>query len=330
MAGFSVGSLSTYTVEGRSDIKRKIVFGAVSIPLVTVYEGIKYSEKIPYMTSDPVFQALSGCSAQNSSGDGGTFADITLTVDTFGIENEWCFDTLRNKFTQKYLRAGANMDENAATAEFMNTVMEDKDARVTKKFEIAMWQSSKTQGGSNTDYKQFNGLLQSLETVGGYVNSQTVAGTSHTSITTSNVITIFNNVWLATPSDLRRQTDTVTVCGEDTFDKLVIALTNANMFHYKYDGSTPRYELQMPGTGQRIVGVPGLNADNNSALPAMFKNRILTFNKAQAYLGTDLVSDINDSMVWYEKKDKKLYSTETYRFTTGWMFPDQVVSFATA
>lgn len=326
--GFTVSSLSNYTVEERGELRRKAIYGAVSMDLFTVVEGIKYSEKLPYFTTAPAMQADTTCATLNESGDGGTFAQITLTVDGIKYEDGWCFKDLETKFTKKFLRSGSKLDENSAT-ELMNTIVDDYFGQVAKIHESAIWQSSKTQGGSNANYKRFNGFIQTLETAGGYINQQTVAGTAYTSITTANVVTIFQNQWLATPADVKRRDDLITVCGDDTFDKLVIALTNLNLYHYTTDSSVPNRELTLPGTNMRIKAVPGLNADNNSALPALFKNRILTFRKDQAIVGTDLINDVDDVMAWYEKKDDKFYMRTRFKLTTGWFFPEQVVSFAT-
>lgn len=330
MAGFTVSSLSNYTVEDKADLKLKGVYGAVSMPLFTVREGIKYSEKLPYLTTDPQMQADSTCASINVSGDGGTIAQITLTVDGIKFEDGWCFKDLESKFTQKYLRAGAKIDENSAN-ELVNTIMDDYTARIAKKMEAAIWQSSKTQGGSNTNFKQFNGFLQTLETAGGYVNQQTVAGTSYASITTANVLTIMDNQWLAVPADLKRNDNLVTAMGDDTFDKLIIALKNANNYNWTATSADAgKRELVYPGTTMKIVAVPGLNADNNSSLPAVFKNRIITFEKDNLVVGTDMISDMDDWTTWYETKEDKLYTRNRYKITTGVFFTDRVVSFATA
>lgn len=328
MAGFTTSSLSNYTVEDQAELREKAIYGPVSMPLFTVVEGIKYSEKLPYFTTAPAMQADTTCASQNVSGDGGTFAQITLTVDGVKYEDGWCFKDLESKFTKKYLRKGAKLDEGSAT-ELMNTLINNYYGEIAKIHEYAIWQASKTQNTFNTNLKQFNGFIQSLETVGGYVNQQTVAGTSYTSITTANVLTIFQNQWLATPADIKRNDNLITVCGDDTFDKLVIALTNANLYHYNTNGATPVREMMLPGTHMKIKAVPGLNGDNDSRLPAAFKNRILTFYKEQAVVGTDMVSDMESDMTWYEKKDDKFYLRSRYKLTTGWFFPSQVVSFAT-
>lgn len=330
MAGFTTSGLSNYTIEDKADLKLKGVFGAVSMPLFTIREGIKSAEKLPYVTTDPKMQADTTCASQNVSGDGGTFAQITLTVDGIKYEDGWCFKDLEAKFTQKFLRSGAKMDENAAN-QVMDVIFQDYTARLAKVHEIAIWQSSKTQGGSNTNFKQFNGFIQTLETAGGYVNQQTVAGTSYTSITTANILTIMDNQWLATPADLKRNDGLVTCMGDDTFDKLIIALKNANNYNWTATSADAgKRELVYPGTTMKVVAVPGLNADNNASLPALFKNRIITFEKDNFVVGTDMISDMEDWMTWYEKKDDKFYSRLRYKLTTGVFFTDRVVSFATA
>jgi len=327
MAGFTVSSLSNYTIEDKADLKLKGVYGAVSMPLFTVREGIKSSEKLPYVTTDPAMQADTTCATVNASGDGGTFAQMTLSVTGIKFEDSWCFKDLESKFTQKYLRAGAKIDENAATA-LLDQIMTDYTARIAKKMEMAIWQSATTNTFS-TDLKQFNGFLKTLDAAGGYVNSQTYASTSVTAITTSNVISIFQNQWLATPADLKRNDNLITVCGDDTFDKLLIALANANLYHYNGNNGLPSREITLFGTSMKIKAVPGLNADNNSNLPAAYKNRIITFEKDNLVVGTDLISDMDDWATWYEMKDDKLYTRNRYKIATGIFFTDRVVSFAT-
>jgi hypothetical protein len=47
-------------------------------------------------------------------------------------------------------------------------------------------------------------------------------------------------------------------------------------------------------------------------------------------VGTDMISDQDDWVTWFEKKDDKLYTRNKFKMTTGVFFADRVVSFATA
>tara|TARA_R110000822_G_scaffold72922_5_gene175294 strand:- start:168 stop:1160 length:993 start_codon:yes stop_codon:yes gene_type:complete len=329
MSGFTLSGLGTFTVEDKAGLKRKSVYGAVSMDLFTIYEGIKYSEKLPYLTTQPAMQAYATCASINPSGDGGTLAQITLTVDTFSFQDSWCLRQLEIKYAQKYLKKGTNYDENSAP-ELINAILEDYSARQAKIYEMAVWQSSKTQNVFNTNLKQFNGFIQTLTTLGGFVNQQTVAGTAYTSITTANVLTILDNQWLATPADIKRSDDLVTCMGDDTFDKMIIALKNANNYNWTATSADAgSRSITYPGTTMKIVAVPGLNADNDSNLPAAFKNRIITFQKDNYIVGTDLISDENDIDMWYEKKEDLIYYRNIMKMTTGIFFPEFTVSFAT-
>ena len=329
MSGFTLSGLGTFTVEDKAGLKRKSVYGAVSMDLFTIYEGIKYSEKLPYLTTQPAMQAYATCASINPSGDGGTLAQITLTVDTFSFQDSWCLRQLEIKYAQKYLKKGTNYDENSAP-ELINAILEDYSARQAKIYEMAVWQSSKTQNVFNTNLKQFNGFLQTLTTLGGFVNQQTVAGTSYSSITTGNVLTILDNQWLATPADIKRSDDLVTCMGDDTFDKMIIALKNANNYNWTATSADAgSRSITYPGTTMKIVAVPGLNEDNESNLPAAFKNRIITFQKDNYIVGTDLISDENDIDMWYEKKEDLIYYRNIMKMTTGIFFPEFTVSFAT-
>ena len=326
MAGFTTSNLTNYVTEDVGELRAIAIYGPVTIPLVTVYNGIKSAEKLNYFDIAPKMQADAACAAINPSGST-TFSQITLTVDKIMYEDGYCFADLEAKYTQKYLKPGSKLDGNEPT-ELMNSVMTRYAEQIANIHESAIWQSSKTQGGSNTNYKQFNGFIQTLDTLGTFVSNQTTAGTSYTSITVANVVTIFNNQWLAVPAAMKRQTDLVTVCGDDTFDKLIIALTTQNLYHYSGAEQAGR-KITLPGTNMVIQAVPGLNSDNNTALPAAFKNRIFTFYKSNLIVGTDEINDATDWSTWYEKKDDKFYMRSRFKLTTGVFFPQHVVSFAT-
>lgn len=328
MAGFTVSALSAYTIEDKADLKLKGVYGAVSMPLFTVREGIKYKEKLPYLTTDPVMQADTTCASHNASGDGGTFAQLEITVTGIKYENEWCFKDLESKYTQKYLRAGAKIDENAANA-VMDDIFTDITARTAKNMEIAIWQSATTHTFS-TNLKQFNGFIYTIDNAAGLVSSNTTGITVATGITTSNVIGIFQNQWLNTPADMKRNSNLVTVCGDDTFDKLLIALANANLYHYNGDKGLPTREIKLFGTDMIIKAVPGLNADNNSNLPSAYKNRIFTFEKENLVVGTDLISDLEDVQTWFDLDTDKFKYRNRYKIGTGVFFGDRIVSFKLA
>ena len=327
---FDLTGMTNHVTDEAADLRSIAIYSPVTVPLVTVVEGIKYSERLTYFDVDPYFQADSSCATVNPSGDSGNFDQITLTVDSMKVELDWCFKDLDAKSLRRYLRAGSKLDENSAP-ELVSTIMARTAEQIAKDLESAYWQSSKTQGAGTRNLKHFNGFIQTLETLGGYVNSN--ATLAATSITTANVISIFHNQWTAVPAAMKRKEDLVTVCGDDTFDKLIIAIYNANNFHYSASTSDiQNRRITLPGTNMVVQAVPGLNSDNDelSGMPALFKNRIFTFYKSNLIIATDQITDANDWMAWYEKKDDKLYARVRMKFTTGVFFPQHVVSFKTA
>jgi len=326
---FDLTGMTNHVTDEAADLRSIAIYSPVTVPLVTVVEGIKYSERLTYFDVDPQFQADSTCATVNPSGDSGNFDQITLTVDNFKVELDWCFKDLDAKSLRRYLRAGAKLDENSAP-QLVSAIMARTAEKIAANLESAYWQSSKTQGAATTNLKQFNGFIQTIETIGGYVNSNT---TNETSITTSNVITIFDNHWLSVPAAMKRKEDLITCCGDDTFDKLVIKVKDSNYFHYSASAADiAARRITLPGTNMVIQAVPGLNSDNTglSGMPALFKNRIFTFYKSNLIIATDQESDSTDWMTWYEKKDDKLYARVRMKFTTGVFFPEHVVSFKTA
>jgi hypothetical protein len=109
------------------------------------------------------------------------------------------------------------------------------------------------------------------------------------------------------------------MCGSDIFDKLILALKAANLFHYDgVNGSAYQsQELILPGTGIKVVAFFGLDGTN----------RIHLGRTSNFIIGTDLESD--EDMFNIRENPISLTMMLDIHFKVGTQvkFPNEIVTF---
>jgi len=256
--------------------------------LFQVMPGIKSSEELHYIENDLFYQSDSGC-AFNASG-ATTFSKRTLTVGKIKIQQEFCSRDLEGFWTERALKAGSNYD--------YITFEQDLMALITNKMieakEVALWKS-KIGGGGGLNLIQYDGFNAIIDAgIGSTINGNPNAITKATGITAANVIGIFDGMWALLPAKLKRKSDLSFYCDSVVFDLLVLALKNANMFHYDGVSASPYQSgvITLPGAGYKVTclyGLDPLNASGTAAFAA--EQRIYLSRDSNFVIGTDLESD---------------------------------------
>ena len=305
---FSFDSMTAYVEENRADLISKAILGAKTLGLgVDIRTGIKSSEKIPVLESTVPFQAAA-CSFTSS----GTTTFSQVSIATVGIQfaEQLCLNDLNTYFTQKYLPAGANID----SLSIAQQIIDRKIAQVAKNVEQMIWQGSTTYGNS-TVLKQMNGWLRTIDVAG-----TAVAATAST-LNSTNVLTIFDDVYAKVPAAAIANEPIVAFCGS-TYGIYGSQYTTDNVWN--------NWELMYPGTNMKVVAVPGMNNDNavdTGVLPTAVKNRIIATYASNLVYGTDLQSDTENMEAWWSKDDRvwKLYGA--FRAGCAVKFIDHVVQY---
>lgn len=312
---FSVGGLVDYVKENEKEIISSSIFGGKTLSMVKIQAGIKSSENINIMETTADFQTDGGCS-YNTSGTT-TFTKRNLAVSKIMIAETLCPDDLEAKFLQRLVQPGSTHDKLPLEKE----IVDRKIALIQKQLEIAVWQGDTNSGLVNTN--KFDGWLKIIDAA----VASTINATTQTSISASTVRGIFENIYSLIPSSILGADDLVAFCGYDTFRTLVQKLTTDNLYHYTTDNAAATWEMFYPGTNLKIVGVPGLNADNNSAALASYKNRIICCRKSNLYFGTDLLNEYEKYDVWFSQDDQNIKTL--FRFKAGCQiaFPTEIVQY---
>jgi hypothetical protein len=317
---FSFDTMTAYVEENRADLISKAILGAKTLGLgVDIRTGIKSSEKIPVLESTVPFQAAA-CSFTSS----GTTTFSQVSIATVGIQfaEQLCLNDLNTYFTQKYLPAGANID----SLSIAQQIIDRKIAQVAKNVEQMIWQGKTTYTNSSV-LKQMNGWLSTIDTAG-----TAVAATAST-LNSTNVLTIFDDVYAKVPAAAIANEPIVAFCGYDTFRILAAKITSTYGIYgsqYTTDNVWNNWELMYPGTNMKVVAVPGMNNDNavdTGVLPTAVKNRIIATYASNLVYGTDLQSDTDNMEAWWSKDDRvwKLYGA--FRAGVAVKFIDHVVQY---
>jgi hypothetical protein len=271
--------------------------------------GVKSAETINIMDTDAFFQAGGTC-GWNASGTT-SFTQRTVTVGKIKVQEALCPKTLESKYLQKALPTGSQYDSIPFEQDFS-----DKKAKtIASQLETAIWQGDTASANGNLN--KFDGLIKLIGAASGVVDANVsgfVSGAPLTSITTANVVSLFDGIYRAIPAKVVSADDMTIFCGMDTFRTYTIALKNANMFNYSFDGKADS-EFVLPATNIKVVAVQGLNGTND----------VYALRLSNMFLGTDLLNEEEKFEIFFAKEADEVRFAAEFKMGVNIAFPDEIV-----
>lgn len=315
---FDVSALSNYTKENEQVLYTSSVLGSKTASLIkdqgNVLVGVKSSEKIGIIDTDAVFQDGSSCGFTTSGTT--TFTQRTVTVGKIKVNEALCPKDLETKYLQKALPGGSRYDSIAFAADYTDK----KAARIAAQVETALWQGDTASGTVNL--QRFDGLQKLIGAAAGVIDANTVtyfAGAPATAITTANVVAIFDAIYSAIPAEVVAKDDMTIFCGQDAFRTYTIALKNANMYNYAFNGKADS-EFMLPGTSIKVVATPGLNGTKD----------LYAMRLSNMFIGTDLLNEEERFEMFYAKEADQVRFVAEFKMGVNIAFPSEVVKFVIA
>jgi hypothetical protein len=313
---FSVSSLSNYTKENEASLVTSSVLGAKTAALIksagNVMVGVKSAETINIMDTDAFFQAGGTC-GWNASGTT-SFTQRTVTVGKIKVQEALCPKALEAKYLQKALPTGSTYD----SIPFEQDYSDRKAKTIASQLETAIWQGDTASANGNLN--KFDGLIKLIGAASGVVDANVsgyISGAPLTSITAANVVSLFDGVYKAIPAKVVSADDMTIFCGMDTFRTYTIALKNANMFNYAFDGKADS-EFTLPGTPVKVVAVQGLNGTND----------VYALRLSNLFLGTDLLNEEEKFEIFFAKEADEVRFAAEFKMGVNVAFPDEIVKVA--
>jgi hypothetical protein len=319
--GFIVSSLNNYTEENAAQLVSSAVLGAKTASLIktqgNVMVGVKSSETINIMDTDAIFQDGSSCGFTASGST--SFTQRTVTVGKIKVNEALCPRDLESKYLQKALPAGSSYDSTVFSAEFSQR----KADKIAAQLETAIWQGDT--GSANVNLNKFDGFAKLVNAASASVihaNTTTFYGTplaASAGITVSNVVAVLDAVYRAIPAEIVGKDDVAIFVGQDIFRLYTIALKNANLFAYTFDGKADS-EMILPGTSIKVISTPGLNGTS----------KIYSAAISNLFLGTDLLNEEERFELFYAKEADQVRFVSEFKMGVNFAFPTQVVDFILA
>ena len=302
---FSFGNLTAYTEQQRLPLITKAVFSARTAALFTKQVGIKSAAALNLMDTDA--NLASGTSCGWTATGNTTFSQRAITVAPMKIQEALCPRSLEQYWMQSQLTAGSQYDG----VPFEQAFAEQKALRIAEALENAIWSGSTLVTGLLTILNAASG-----STVSG--NTNAVSG----SITTTNVISIFDNIYTRIPQAILTKSDLVIFCGWDVFRTLIGALkANTGVMYNQVDlQGLADGDIIYPGTNVRVVAVPGL----------LGYNRLVCSYLGNFFYGTDLLSDEENFDLWYSKDNDEVRFQAAFKVGVQVAYPDLVVDWKLA
>ena len=208
-------------------------------------------------------------------------------------------------------------------------IIDRKIAQVARNVEQMIWQGSTTYGNS-TVLKQLNGWLRTIDVAG------TAVAATPSTLNSTNVLTIFDDIYSKVPAAAIANEPIVAFCGYDTFRILAAKITSTYGIYgsqYTTDNVWNNWELMYPGTNMKVVAVPGMNNDNpvdTGSLPTAARNRVIATYASNLVYGTDLQSDTDNIEAWYSQDDRVYKVFGAFRAGVAVKFIDHVVQYTNA
>lgn len=314
---FNISALADYTEQNEALLVTNSVLGAKTAALIksagNVMVGVKSSQTINIMDTDAVFQSGGVCGF-NASG-ATTFTQRTVTVGKIRVNEALCPKDLESKYLQKALPTGSKYDSVPFEQEFSDK----KAQRIASQLEIAIWQGDTV--SANVNLNKFDGLVKLIGAAAGVINANVsgfITGGPVASITVTNVVAVMDAVYQAIPAQIVSYDDVVIMCGMDVFRQYQIALKNANMFNYTFDGKADS-EFVLPGTTIKVIALQGLNGTGD-----VYAGRLSNF-----FIGTDLLNEEERFEIFYAKEADQVRFVSEFKFGVNFAFPDELVKFLT-
>jgi hypothetical protein len=276
--------------------------------------GVKSSEKINIMQTDAIFQDGASCGF-NASGST-TFTQRTVTPGKIKVNEALCPKDLESKYLQKSLPTGSYYD----SIPFEQEYSEKKAKTIAAQLETALWQGDTS--SVNVNLNKFDGLVKLIGAASGVVaaNASTyISGAPLSSITSANVISIFDGVYQAIPAQVVAADDMTIFCGQDLFRTYTVALKNSGSFNYQIDVKADS-EFVLPGTTIKVISVAGLNGTN----------KVYAMRLSNLFLGTDLLNEEERFEIFFAKEADAVRFVSEFKMGVNIAFPDEVVKFILA
>ncbi len=309
---FDVTALSAYIEDQDFPLIAQMQATGGLASKVNIQTGIKGSSNLQFLDTDVIFQDGSACTRTGSATT--AFTQRTLTVGSVTIAEDLCIKDLNGYWLQTKLKQGF-AGEQEVPMDIETVWLEQKMNKIQNALTISDFQGDTLSGTNNLSY--YDGLLKIVDAAAGVVDGNTGAVTVATGISTSNILTILDAMWTAIPENITNAEDLTLWLPVRLYKMYVIALKNANLFHYNGDDG----QETLYGTSLKLGVTVGLPSAAGS-------ERMIIARDSNITIGMDGNEEEDDMKVRLDPvTNKKVLFDVDFKRGVQIAFPDEVVEF---
>lgn len=260
--------LTTYVDQNANALISKTSLGAPSIKYFKLQTGVKGQTTINVLNTSISLGNGKAC-GWNEAGES-KVSQRMIKPWTAKINQSFCDKVMADYFMNAEVSIAAGRETLPAEELFVNDVIKG----ATEAVENAVWNGI-TIGGV-----KYDGLLDILAGEG---SAKATAG--------ATVYETVKAVYKAIPAKVLA--DSAIFMGVDQFRDLVMELTEKNLYHYPVNDEN--FEIVLPGTATKVIGVPGLNG----------KEKVVALPLSETVYGVDMQNDQESFNFWYSNDNQE-------------------------
>lgn len=310
-----VAPLASYTNQNVLPLITKSLFDAKTISVINKQVGLKGPSTLNLMSETTSFAYGFGCGFDSNKGTNETsFTQRTINIVDVKVYESLCPKSLQQYWMQSQLPSGSML----TSIPFEEQYATMKVKAIQKALETAVWNGTGS-AGSITGFASILSGVTDYNATGGGWTALTLADLTGASAG-ANVIKMLNRIETNVVADIRGADDVTIFCGMDLFTIIKQGLVAQNYFNVSYLNGVETYELVLPGSNIKLIGVNGLNGSSD-----LYFGRLSNF-----YFGTDLLGEEEKFEIFYAKEADEVRFMCEFKAGVQVAFPDQVGRFMIA
>lgn len=265
----NLSGLTTYVEQNANGLIAKASLGAPSLKYFKLQTGVKGQTTINVLNTTISLGNGKTC-GWNEAGES-KISQRKITPWFAKINRSFCDKAMADYFMNAEVNVAAGRQNLPFEEQFCADIVKGANEEVEK----AVWQGI-TIGGT-----KYDGLVDIL------------AGATKVAAVEGSVFGTVKAVYKAIPAAVL--TDSAIFLGVDQYRDLVMELVEKNLYNYPVTDNADVFEMVLPGTATKVIGVPGLNGTEKiAALPL-----------SETVYGVDMQNDQEVFKFWYSDDNQE-------------------------
>ncbi len=312
--------LSTYTDQLTQPIVRELVLQGTTFDYITIIEGVDNVTALNIETSTLIPITGNCVSVLNATGSV-ALTQRNITSCLISVVESLCGDLQKQYWLGKLMDKGS-YGETITPKMFAEAYTADKVAKIAANVEDLFWKGA-VSGTYSASLNACNGLFYVLDSTA--ATSSVITTTYSGALTTANALTVIDDMirlMNTSAADVLTQPDLTIFMNYGDFNTLLVALRNANYFHFT-PGQDPKAINQVADNSFLYPGHSNLRVVATRGIQGL--NKIVLSPASNLVAGFDSFNDSTNFKIWYSQDFDLVNLRAKWRQGANVYFPQYIV-----